>query len=166
MRRERSRAPACPKATSFNILSARRFGRRSPMLPSPLRLRCSSPSRHPPLRPPPRLRLTWFCMFLPCPFSLPRGETLIQFHLPLADKLSHPCRNFPPRRFFTASRRRTIYNRNPPSRPPFSPSLFPSFFASICLSLSPPPAASSARAKRFVLARREERGARRNPYRL
>lgn len=135
------------------ISSARRFGRR-------LRRRRRRCCFHPwwCLRSSPSFPPTLIARSRPRPFlspllSLPRGETLIQFHLPLADKLSHPCRNFPLRRFFSASRRRTIYNRNPPSRPP-PPRPLPS-----------PPRA--ARAKRFVLARREEeRAARRNPYRL
>lgn len=100
------------------ISSARRFGRCLRRRRRRSRRCCfhprwclrSSPSPHPPVP----------ALFSPL-FSLPRGETLIQFHLPLADKLSHPCRNFPPRRFFSASRRRTIYNRNPPSRPPPPP---------------------------------------------
>ena len=97
------------KRQDFNILgSSFRVGRRRCCLHPP----CTS-GAHPLL---PISSLFFSVPFLSSP-QLPReGETLIQFHLPLADKLSHPHRNFPLRRFFTASRRRTIYNRNPPSR--------------------------------------------------
>jgi len=163
VRREQSRAPFCPKATGFNILSARRFGRRR---------RCFHPhcasGAHPPLAflpsPPSALLLLLLLLSrLGSPafsrlLSLPRGETLIQFHLPLADKLSPTLAPSPPRPLPVVVTSLFIISLLPPEGGLFiTVTLHRVPPSSVSFSHVPPPSpspssASSARAKRFVLA--------------